>query len=54
MGMLMCRLAGMKLDKGNLQMEKPPEAEEETCMHNVCVQDPSESSQETIPYAGDQ
>ena len=34
---ILCRLAGMKLDKGSLLMGKPPEAEGGTCMHHVCV-----------------
>jgi hypothetical protein len=33
----MCRLAGMKLDKGNLQMGKPSMAKGGACMHHVCA-----------------
>ena len=51
---IMCRLAGMKLDKGTLQTGKPPETEGGTRMRHVCVWDPSESARETSPHAGDQ
>jgi hypothetical protein len=34
----MRRLAGMKLDKENLQMGEPPEPKGGKCMHYVCAE----------------
>lgn len=39
----MCSLAGMKLDRGTLQTGETSRAEEGTCVHLVCVRDPSET-----------